>query len=133
MTVEYDGQFSYVTQLSSTFTLLDSNRETMRLGRYTIYLPRIPYLFQFIKKSDDIDDLLRDIAALCMGDGSYFEHMDICTSGWIICSNDGMQWIKGGGYILCLENDLNSYRGELGSLVGIVNCIEALTPSLQPT
>lgn len=44
-----------------------------------------------------------------------------------------MQWIKGGGYIPGLEKDLNSYRGELGSLVGIVNCLEALTPLLQPT
>ncbi|GFH50742.1 hypothetical protein CTEN210_07218 [Chaetoceros tenuissimus] len=136
VTVEYDGEFSHVTQTSSVFTLLNSNRETMRLGRYTIYLPRIPYLFQFIKMSDDIDILLRDIAdgtALCVGDGSYFEHMNICTSGWIICSQDGMQWIKGGGYIPGLEKDLNSYRGEIGSLVGIVNCIEALTPLLQPT
>jgi hypothetical protein len=131
VTVEYDGEFSHVTQ-----TFLNSNRETMRLGRYTIYLPRILYLFQFIKMSDDIDILLWDIAdgtALCVGDGSYFEHMNICTSGWIICSQDGMQWIKGGGYIPGLEKDLNSYRGEIGSLVGIVNCIEALTPLLQPT
>lgn len=34
-------------------------------------------------------------------------------------------------YIPSLEKDLNSYRGELDSLVDIVNCIEALLPLLQ--
>lgn len=50
--------------------------------------------------SDRIDRLLSDISnglALCVGDGSYFENRDICTCGWIICSRDGTQWIKGGG------------------------------------
>lgn len=87
--------------------------------------------------SDNIDALLTDISlgtVLCVGDGSYFEFRDICTCGWIICSRDGSQWIKGGGYICGLEKDLNSsYRGELGSLVGIVNCIEALLPLLPPS
>ena len=49
----------------------------------------------------------------------------------ILCSRDGTQWIKGGGYIPGLEKDKNSYNGVLGSLVGIINCIEALLPLLQ--
>lgn len=131
VTVEYDGDFTHVTRSSNRFMVQAETRETMRLGRHTIYRPTIPYLFQFIKMSDNIDTLLYDISqgtALCVGDGSYFEFRDICTCGWIICSSDGSQWIKGGGYIPGLEKDLNSYRGELGSLVGIVNCIEALAP-----
>ena len=39
---------------------------------------------------------------------------------------DGNEWIKGGGFVPGRQEDLNSYRGELGSLVGIVNCLEAL-------
>lgn len=131
VTVEYDGDYTHVTHSSDRFQILQNVRETMRLGRYTISMPTIPYLFQFIKMSDNIDTLLEEISdgsALCVGDGSYFEYRDICTCGWIICSRDGSQWIKGGFYIPGLEKDLNSYRGELGSLVGIVNCIEALLP-----
>ena len=56
---------------------------------------------------------------------------DLCTCGWILCSREGTQWIKEGGYIPGLEKDKNSYRGELGSLVGIINCIEGLLPLLQ--
>lgn len=84
--------------------------------------------------SESIDDLLNDISdgtALFVGDGSYFEHKRICTCGWILCSKDGSQWIKGGGYIPGLEKDLNSYRGELGSLVRIINCLKALLPLLR--
>ena len=83
--------------------------------------------------SDSIEHLLASInngTALTVGDGSYFEDRMICTCGWIISSPDGKELIKGGGYIPGREEDLNSYRGELGSLVGIVNCLEALQPLL---
>ncbi|GFH56595.1 predicted protein [Chaetoceros tenuissimus] len=79
--------------------------------------------------SDNIDTLLEEISdgsTWFVGDRSYFQYQDICTCGWIICSRDCSQWIKGGGYIPGLEKDLNSYCGELGSLMGILNCIEAL-------
>lgn len=66
----------------------------------------------------------------------FVQGMTLTLNTWIYARAVGSfapGTIKGGGYIPGLEKDLNSYRGELGSLVGIVNCIEALTPILQPT
>lgn len=66
VTVEYDGEFSQLIHTSSNSLL----RENMCLGQYTILMPQIPYLFQFIKVGDCKDDLLHDIAAgttLCVG------------------------------------------------------------------
>ena len=68
-----------------------------------------------------------------MGDGSYYESRNICTCGWIISTPDSKEWIKGGGALPGMPEDLHSYRGELGSLVGIANCLEALRPVLPST
>lgn len=44
-----------------------------------------------------------------------------------------MKWKKGYGILSGIEKDLNSYRGELGPLEGLVNCIEILSPVLGQT
>ena len=131
--MEFDGNFSHIISVSSKYSITCVERERMKLGIYSIYTPKIPWLFNFVQMSDSIEHLLASInngTALTVGDGSYFEDRMICTCGWIISSPDGEEWIKGGGYIPGREEDLNSYRGELGSLVGIVNCLEALQPLL---
>lgn len=74
VTVENDGDYSHVTHSSRSYNVIEDTRETICLGRYTISMPKIPYLFHCMKISDDIDTLLSDISvgtALCVGDRTY--------------------------------------------------------------
>ena len=61
----------------------------------------------------------------------YFETYGIGSSAWILSSADGSSWIEGGGIVPGPITDLNSYRCELGALLGIgigTACLKALLP-----
>jgi len=79
--------------------------------------------------------LVNDIAngtAVVVCDGSYFEIHGIGSSAWILSSADGLSWIEGGGIVPGPISDLNSYRCELGRLLGIgigIACLKNLLPA----
>jgi len=63
-------------------------------------------------------------------DGSYFETRDIGAAAWIVSSSNGTSWIQGGGRIPGPAAELNSYRCELGGLLGIADITKSLSSAL---
>jgi len=63
-------------------------------------------------------------------DGSYFENRDIGAAAWIVFSSNGTSWIQGGGRVPGPAAELNSYRCELGGLLGIADITKSLSSAL---
>jgi len=90
---------------------------------------------EHLRTSPSIQHLVNDIAngtAVAVCDGSYFEIHGIGSSAWILSSADGSSWIEGGGIVPGPISDLNSYRCELGGLLGIgigTVCLKNLLPT----
>jgi len=106
----------------------------MQLGDLYAFAPTIAWVTEHLQTSPSIQPLIDDIAngvAVAVCDGSYFEIYGIGSSAWILSSADGTSWIEGGGIVPGPLTDLNSYRCELGGLLGIgvgTACLKNLLP-----
>jgi len=107
----------------------------MQLGYLQALAPTIAWVTEHLQTSPSIQQLIDDIAngvAVAVCDVSYFEMYGIGSSAWILFSADGSSWIEGGGIVPGPLTDLNSYRCELGRLLGIsvgTACLKNLLPT----
>jgi len=105
----------------------------LSIGLYSFAAPEIEWIHDNLESSDDLTDLLDDLAsgkAVAACDGSYFETRDIGAAAWIVSSSNGTSWIQGGGRIPGPAAELNSYRCELGGLLGIADITKSLSSAL---
>ena len=113
----------------------DNVPESIQLGDLQTITPAITWVTEHLRTSPSIQHLVNDIAngtAVAVCDGSYFEIHGIGSSAWILSSADGSSWIEGGGIVPGAISDLNSYRCELGGLLGIgigTACLKNLLPA----
>ena len=111
--------------------------EEIQLGECRVLAPSIAWVTAYMRSSPSIQLLLDDIAqgkAVAVGDGSYFEIYGVGSAAWILSSADGSSWIEGGGIVPGPISDLNSYRCELGALLGIgvgTACLKNLLPTTK--
>ena len=99
------------------------------IGVIELSTPKIDWFMKGINSSENTEYLKECIlkgTAIAVSDGSYFplERVGVCA--WIVASNDGSEWIQGGGIVPGEEYEQNSYRSELGGALGvavIMNCI----------
>ena len=102
----------------------------LNIGLHSFTAPEIEWLQDNLESSEDLTLLLDDLhagKAVAACDGSYFETRDIGAAAWIVSSSDGSSWIQGGGRIPGPISDLNSYRCELGGLLGIADITKSLS------
>ena len=129
-----DGQFLYFREGPSVWHhfLRRPNSHHSYFGE-----PSIAWVTAYMRSSPSIQPLLDDIAngkAVAVGDGSYFEIYGVGSSAWILSSTDGSSWIEGGGIVPGPIKDLNSYRCELGALLGLgvgTACLKNLLPDTK--
>ena len=69
---------------------------------------------------------LREGTVIVISDGSYFPRYNIGSCAWILSTPDGKEWIEGGGVILGVLHEQNSYRNELGGQLGIISFINMI-------
>ena len=108
-------------------------KPSLSIGIHTFVAPEIDWIHENLESSDDLTDLLDDLAsgkAVAACDGSYFETRDIGAAAWIVSSSNGTSWIQGGGRIPGPATELNSYRCELGGLLGIADITKSLSSAL---
>ena len=76
-----------------------------------------PWITSNLRASPSITQLLLDIEAgkaIAVSDGSYFKQFATAAAGWILSSDDGCEWIEGGGIVPEATSGLHSYKAELG-------------------
>jgi len=135
-TVEGDVETIYLLNSSTQQSVrVDTVLESIQLGDLQTIAPAITCVPEHLRTSPSIQHLVNDIAngtAVAVCDGSYFEIHGIGSSAWILSSADGSSWIEGGGIVPGPISDLNSYRCELGGLLGIgigTACLKNLLPA----
>jgi len=98
----------------------------LRYSRWTCWITKWP---------DDIAALLLDIQAgraVSVSDGSYHPHVKLSTAAWVIQSTVTGDRMVGGGIVHRLLLDHNSYRSELGGLLGLVIFLRAVEMITRP-
>jgi len=102
----------------------------LSIGPHSFADPEIEWIHDNLESSDDLTNLLDDLSsghAVASCHGSYFENRDIGAAAWIVSSSNGTSWIQGGGRIPGPAVELNSYRCELGGLLGIADITKSLS------
>jgi len=137
-TIEGDVEFLYLRNISALHSLRELEAPyLMQLGDLQILAPTIAWVAEHFNSSPSLQPLIDDIAngvAVAVCDGSYFEIYGIGSCAWILSSADGSSWIEGGGIVPGTLADLNSYRTELGGLLGIsvgIACLKHLLPTTK--
>jgi len=135
-TVEGDVETIYLLNSSAQQSArVDTFLDSIQLEGLQTIAPAITWVTENLRTSPSIQHLVNDIAngtAVAVCDGSYFEIHGNGSSAWILSSADGSSWIEGGGIVPGPILDLNSYRCELGGLLGIgigTACLKNLLPA----
>ena len=92
-----------------------------------------PWCVQSIRATPQIDQLLQELitgTACVVSDGSHYPLLSKAGAGWIISTMDCTQYIKGGGTIPGSHLIYDSYRSELGGLIGGSAALSLLLPLL---
>ena len=111
----------------------DWTKEGMQQALRT--LPDSRWTCWITKWPDDIAALLLDIQAgraVAVSDGSYHPLVKLSTAAWVIQSTVTGDRMVGGGIVPGLLLDHNSYRSELGGLLGIVIFLRAVEMITRP-
>ena len=101
----------------------------------TIEWPDLDWFMDNISHTTSTTKLLASIldgSALAVSDGSFYPIQKVGSCGWIISSDDGTEWIQGGGLIPGTADDQSAYRSELGGQVGILVFLLSLKLPLLP-
>ena len=109
---------------------ISMQRKRIIIGNREIPDFKIAWIMENFECSDSIGQLIKDVRegkAICVTDGSYFEIHDTMSASFIIISENKEEYIMGGGIIPGEPEDGNSYRAELGGLLGIGVAIESLS------
>ena len=82
------------------------------------------WLFQGLQQLSSISTLLDDLdqgTAIAASDGSFDKNTSITTSGWIIESEDGKEFISGMSFPAFNSVCNGAYRGEIAGLLAITH------------
>ncbi|GFH51334.1 hypothetical protein CTEN210_07810 [Chaetoceros tenuissimus] len=105
-------------------------RKTFQLADRIVPEFKLPWVMDNLEHSPKIGRLLKDVSegkATCVTDGSYFESHNTMAASFIVISEDKTEYVMGGGIIPGEPEDGNSYRAELGGLLGISVIVESLS------
>ena len=103
---------------------------TMVYDAVTLSSPKIDWFMKDIQTSTSTHQLYQSIkegTALAVSDGSFPPLTKTGTCAWIVSTQNGEEWIQGGGVVPGESHEQNSYRSELGGQLGIA----IVTDSIQ--
>jgi len=118
----------------ATVTIEELN--TIILGEFELPAPIVQWPVDLIRSSPLIQPLIDAIqngTASCVSDSrSFHPVVKVGAAAWIISTDDGLSWIEGGGIIPGPQEEQNSYRSEIGGLVGIAIGLTCLGSKILP-
>ena len=88
------------------------------------------WLFHGMSQSPSIQKLLNDLStgnAIAVSDGSFHQETLVTTSGWIVESADGSEYISGMGLPSFSATCKGAYRGEITGLLAIAHIVTYLS------
>jgi hypothetical protein len=92
-----------------------------------------PWCAQRVRATPQLDQLLQELisgTACIVSDGSHYQLLSLAGAGWIISTADCSQYIYGGGTIPGSHLIYDSYRSELGGLIGGSAALSLILPLL---
>ena len=114
---------------------INLNIPTTRIGSIEMPTPKIDWFMKDIQSSNSTDylrDCIISSTAIAVSDGLFSPLEKVGGCAWIVSTQDGTEWIQGGGVVPGEEHEQNSYRSELGGALGvavIIDCIQLPDPS----
>ena len=121
------------SEAPATSTIEELN--TIILGEFELPAPIVQWPVDLIRSSPLIQPLIDAIqngTASCVGDRSFYPVAKVGAAAWIIPTDDGSSWIEVGGIIPGPREEQNSYRSEIGGLIGKAIGLTCLRSKILP-